>query len=68
MLLQSIQTDFEAHQVSYPVGMAVLSMDLKHLGHEADCPTSASVESENDGRYTSTSPYDLIAFTVALYH
>jgi hypothetical protein len=50
------------------VGAAALSMDLKHLGHEADCPTSASVESENDGRYTSTSPYDLIAFTVALYH
>jgi len=50
------------------VGTAALSMDLKRLGHEADCPTSASLESENDGRYTSASPYNLIAFTVALYH
>jgi hypothetical protein len=50
------------------MGTAAFSMDLKYLGHEADYPISASIESENGGMYTTTSPYDLIAFTVTLYH
>jgi hypothetical protein len=48
-LLRSVQTVFEAHVISYPMGVGVLFLKVNWLVREADHSPPSSAEVKNGG-------------------
>jgi hypothetical protein len=56
-----VQTSYEAHPTSYPMGTRGFSLGVKRLGRETDHSPPSSAEVENAWSYTSAPQYAAIA-------